>query len=98
MRQFKPGDSPEVVSVLVNNEMDVLARLVTLFTRRGYNIESLKVEQVGNPDMSCVKIEMYGAENDIAQMIRQTRKLVDVLDVSLLEPRCAFRESVSVAQ
>ena len=97
MRQFKPGDSREVVSVLVNNEMDVLARLVTLFTRRGYNIELLKVMPVGNPDMSYVRIEMYGAENDIGQMVRQTRKLVDVLDVTLLEPRSAFEESLSVA-
>ncbi len=77
-----------IISVLVKNHFGVLARVSGLFSGRGYNIESLSVGITNNPDESIMTIVTRGDDRVIEQIIKQLRKLVDVLrvrDVTAME-------------
>lgn len=77
-----------IISVLVNNHAGVLSRVVGLFSRRGYNIESLAVGTTENKELSRITLTVDSDEYTIVQIIRQLKKLVDVLkvqDISLYE-------------
>ncbi|MHC8510108.1 MAG: acetolactate synthase small subunit [Rhodospirillales bacterium] len=72
-----------VIAVLVDNEPGVLARVVGLFSGRGYNIESLTVAQVSEKDhRSRITIETYGTPMVIEQIKAQLGRLVPVHKVS----------------
>jgi len=76
------------ISVLVENKFGVLSRISGLFSGRGYNIESLSVNKTLDPDISIMTIVTTGDEAIIEQIIKQLRKLVNVLrvrDVSQME-------------
>lgn len=69
------------LSVLVENNPGVLARVAGLFSRRGYNIDSLAVSTTDNPRVSRMTIVVQGDEAILQQVVRQLRKLVDVIKV-----------------
>lgn len=69
------------LSVLVENNPGVLARVAGLFSRRGYNIDSLAVSTTDNPRVSRMTIVVQGDETILQQVVRQLRKLVDVIKV-----------------
>lgn len=69
------------ISVLVRNRPGVLARVSGLFSRRGFNIDSLAVSTTQSPDVSRMTIVMQGDERVLDQICKQLRKLVDVLKV-----------------
>jgi len=76
------------ISVLVENKFGVLSRISGLFSGRGYNIESLSVNKTLDPEFSTMTIVTTGDEAVIEQIIKQLRKLVNVLkvrDVSQME-------------
>jgi len=76
------------ISVLVENKFGVLSRISGLFSGRGYNIESLSVNKTLNTDVSVMTIVTTGDDAVIEQIIKQLRKLVNVLrvrDVSQME-------------
>lgn len=71
------------VSVLVDNESGVLARVIGLFTARGYNIDSLTVSEVDtNSHLSKINIVTSGSEMQIEQIKNQLARLVSVHGVS----------------
>ncbi|WP_434644179.1 acetolactate synthase small subunit [Thermoanaerobacterium thermosaccharolyticum] len=70
-----------IISVLVNNHSGVLSRVVGLFSRRGYNIESLAVGTTEQNDQSRITLTVNGDDYVITQIIRQLRKLYDVIKV-----------------
>lgn len=70
-----------IISVLVENKFGVLARVAGLFSGRGYNIESLTVNSTEKHDVSMMTIVTYGDERIIEQIIKQLRKLINVLKV-----------------
>lgn len=70
-----------VLSVLVDNSSGVLSRVAGLFSRRGYNIDSLTVGETQNPAFSRMTIVSSGEESDLEQVKKQLSKLVDVVDV-----------------
>lgn len=70
-----------IISVLVNNHSGVLSRVVGLFSRRGYNIESLAVGTTEKCDISRITLTVDGDDYTITQIMRQLKKLVDVLKV-----------------
>ncbi|WP_096231185.1 acetolactate synthase small subunit [Thermoanaerobacterium sp. RBIITD] len=70
-----------VISVLVNNHSGVLSRVVGLFSRRGYNIESLAVGTTEQNDLSRITLTVEGDDYVITQIIRQLSKLYDVKKV-----------------
>ncbi len=72
----------ETVSVLVKNEFGVLARVVDLFSTRGFNIDSLNVAETLDPAVSRMTIVVSGEEKTLEQVRKQLGKLVDTLHVS----------------
>ncbi|MBP3384992.1 MAG: acetolactate synthase small subunit [Firmicutes bacterium] len=75
----------EVISILVDNRYNVLSRVVSLFGRRGFNIESLTVSATNNPDISRVTVVFNGTEQALHQIITQTEKLEVVRDIFTLD-------------
>ena len=73
---------PHTLSVLVENRPGVLSRVSGLFTRRGFNIESLAVGTCEEPDLSRITIVVIGDDAQVEQVIKQLNKLIDVVKVS----------------
>jgi acetolactate synthase-1/3 small subunit len=70
-----------VLSVKVENKTGVLARVVGLFSARGYNIDSLSVSKTQDDDISVVTIVVHGDDKVIEQVKKQLNKLIDVIKV-----------------
>jgi acetolactate synthase-1/3 small subunit len=73
---------PHTLSVLVENKSGVLSRVTGLFSRRGYNIESLAVGTCEEPGMSRITIVCIADDAGIEQVMKQLNKLIDVIKVS----------------
>src|SRR6266540_3290242 len=74
-----------VVSILVHNQPGVLARIAGLFSRRGFNIDSLAVGTTDKPEVSRMTVVLEGDDYIIEQMTKQLNKLVDVVKVYVLK-------------
>jgi len=74
------------LSVLVENHPGVLFRIAGLFSRRGFNIDSLAVGTTENPDISRITIVVEGDQYIVEQVKKQLNKLVDVIKVSKISP------------
>ena len=70
-----------VISVLVENQPGALARIIELFSARGYNIDSLNVGNTEDPTISRLTMVARGDEHTIEQIVKQLRRLIDVLKV-----------------
>ncbi|NLA12067.1 MAG: acetolactate synthase small subunit [Firmicutes bacterium] len=70
------------LTVLVENNPGVLTRVASLFSRRGYNIDSLAVGQTENPTISRMTIVVEEDDKVIEQVTKQLDKLVDVIKVN----------------
>ena len=75
-----------VLSLLVDNTSGVLSRVAGLFSRRGYNIESLTVGVTADPRYSRMTVVSTGDQKILEQIEKQLAKLEDVLDIKKLEP------------
>ena len=75
----------EIVSVLVQNRANVLNRVISLYGRRGYNIDSLTVSPTNNPNLSRITIAFTANERSMQQIITQTEKLEVVEKVQFLD-------------
>ncbi len=74
-----------VISVLVENHSGVLSRVSGLFSRRGYNIDSLTVGVTEKPDLSRMTIVVRGDEYILEQIEKQLAKLVEVVSIHQCE-------------
>lgn len=74
------------LSVLVENQPGVLSRVAGLFSRRGFNIDSLAVGTTQNPKISRMTIVVDGDEYIVEQVEKQLNKLIPVIKVKVLEP------------
>ena len=70
------------VSVLVENKFGALARIATLFAARGFNIDSLSVNETEEPAISRMTIVVKGDDYILEQVTKQLNKLVDVIKVT----------------
>ncbi|MDD3041401.1 MAG: acetolactate synthase small subunit [Methanosarcinaceae archaeon] len=70
------------LAVLVENRAGVLSRVASLFSRRGYNIDSLAVGVTEDPSVSRMTIVVHGDDNVLEQVTKQLNKLIDVIKVS----------------
>lgn len=77
-----------VLAVLVENKPGVLARVAGLFSRRGFNIESLAVGRTLDRNLSRMTLEVDADEKTLEQVVKQLNKLINVLKISnlTLEP------------
>jgi acetolactate synthase-1/3 small subunit len=69
------------LSVLVENKSGVLARVSALFSRRGFNIESLAVGPTENPDLSRMTIVVDAESQPLEQITKQLNKLIEIVKV-----------------
>lgn len=85
------------ISVLVENQFGVLARVAGLFSARGFNIDSLAVGETDDPTVSRITIMTHGDDRVIEQIRKQLDKLIDVIKVQdLTEEERIERELVLV--
>jgi acetolactate synthase-1/3 small subunit len=73
------------LSVLVENKPGVLARVAGLFSRRGFNIDSLAVGITEDPDVSRMTITVDAEEHPIEQVTKQLHKLINVIKITDLD-------------
>lgn len=70
-----------IISILLENQAGALTRVASLFSTRGYNIESLNVAPTDNEAVSRLTVVTSGSDEVIQQISKQVGKLVDVVDV-----------------
>jgi acetolactate synthase-1/3 small subunit len=75
-----------VLSLLVENKPGVLARIAGLFSRRGFNIDTLAVGPTEDPDVSRITLTVDGAVHPIDQVTKQRHKLVNVIKIRDMVP------------
>jgi len=91
LEDLHAGRSPlsgrkHVLSILVENKPGVLARVAGLFSRRGFNIDTLAVGPTEDPEVSRITLTLDGAVHPIDQVTKQLHKLVNVLKIRDMEP------------
>ena len=99
------------ISVFVNNKPGVLVRVALVFSRRGYNIESLVVSPASEGRFSRMTITCSGARRDLEQVVKQLAKLVDVVhaidhtadssyevEIALIKLECALDSRTQLLQ
>lgn len=74
------------IALIVENKAGVLVRIAGLFSRRGFNIDSLTVGATDNPDYSRMTITVEGDEVVLEQVTKQLNKLINVIRVSEMDP------------
>ncbi len=86
--------SVHTLSVLVENKPGVLARIAGLFSRRGFNIDSLAVGPTEHPDISRMTIVVNVEESPLEQVTKQLNKLVEVIKIVELDDREAIEREL----
>lgn len=87
----------QVFSLLVRNNAGLLSRVAGLFSRRGYNIDSITSGPTMNKRVTRITVVATGDEQILTQIRKQLAKLEDVLDIKVLEPGVSvFRELILV--
>lgn len=86
-----------VLSILVDNTAGVLSRVAGLFSRRGYNIDSLSVGETENPSYSRMTVAASGEDQILEQIVKQLAKLEDVKEIKeLVNGESVCRELILV--
>jgi acetolactate synthase-1/3 small subunit len=86
--------SKHTLSVLVQNTPGILARIAALFSRRGFNIDSLAVGVTEHPDISRITIVVGVEDLPLEQVTKQLNKLVNVLKIVELDPSQSVRRQL----
>jgi acetolactate synthase-1/3 small subunit len=76
------------IELVVSNHYGVLNRITGLYAKRGYNIDSLHVNETQNPERSRMLITSKGGKSVQTQVVRQLQKLYDVQKVVLMTQVC----------
>ena len=82
------------LSVLVENKPGVLARVAGLFSRRGFNIESLAVGPTEHPEISRMTVVVSVEGSVLEQVTKQLNKLINVIKIVELEPTTAVQREL----
>ncbi|NLZ47430.1 MAG: acetolactate synthase small subunit [Clostridiales bacterium] len=85
-----------VLSILVENHFGVLSKITGLFSRRGYNIESLTVGTTEDPTISRITIVAPGDEMVLEQIVKQLNKLIDVIKVQEIDMDNAVSREIAL--
>lgn len=71
-----------IISILLQNEAGALARVANMFSARGYNIDSLSVAPTHDSTVSRLTLVTQGSDEVVNQIVAQTRKLIDVVEIA----------------
>lgn len=104
-------ETAHCLSLLVANRPGVLVRIALVFSRRGYNLDSLVVSPTLNPDFSRMNIVAHGNPEILVQIIKQLEKLVDVIqakdhtgsktvekELALIKLKCKAEQRTEILQ
>lgn len=87
----------KVFSLLVENTPGLLSRVAGLFTRRGFNIDSITAGVTDDNHLTRVTIITHGEDEVISQIVKQLAKLEEVIQIRELKPECSvIRELILV--
>lgn len=87
----------QAYSILVHNNPGLLSRMAGLFSRRGYNIESITAGTTADPRFTRITIVASGDELILSQIEKQVRKMEDVIDIKMLnDSNAVCRELVMI--
>jgi acetolactate synthase I/III small subunit len=86
-----------IVSALVENKFGVLARVASMFARRGFNIVSLAVAPTEDPDLSRMTIVVDADSAPLEQVTKQLYKLINVVKVTELDPSTSVQRELLIA-
>ena len=89
-------DNKIVISLMVENESGVLSRIAGLFSRRGFNIESITAGKTTDPRMTRITVVALGDEDALNQICSQLRKLIDVKTIEVLDRDPVCRELILI--
>lgn len=81
---------------MVENHSGVLSKISGLFSRRGYNIDSLTVGVTEDPSISRITIVVFGDDSIIEQIIKQLNKLIDVIKVQEIDMENAISREIAL--
>jgi acetolactate synthase-1/3 small subunit len=85
------------IAFLVENKAGVLFKVSNMFRRRGFNIESISVGAVEDPQVARMTVSVYADSRELNQIVLQLEKMVDVIKVKRLDPmRSIMREMVLI--
>ncbi len=88
----------QVLSILVENTSGVLSHVSGLFSRRGYNIDSISAGVTADPRFTRITISSSGDERLLEQIEKQVSKLEDVVDIKILEPAASVTRELMLAK
>ena len=82
-----------ILSLVVENKPGILFKVTHLFRSRNFNIDSISVGVMENPEYSKMTITTYGDEKQVAQIVKQLNKMIDTIEVKHLdEHKTVYRE------
>lgn len=84
----------QTITFLVNNRPDVLARIAGVFSARGFNIESISANITMDPEITKIIIVTRGDTATVTKIKNQTKKLVDILEVSHLKEKSSLQREM----
>lgn len=93
-----PVNTRHTLSVLVENKPGVLARIASLFSRRGYNIDSLAVGPTEHPEISRMTIVVNVEDSPLEQVTKQLNKLVEVIKIVELDPAASINRELMLVK
>ena len=84
-----------ILSIRVENKPGILFKVTNLFRARNFNIDSISVGVMENPEFSKMTITTVGTERQIAQIVKQLDKMIDTIEVKRLdEKKTVYKELV----
>ena len=92
--QQQNASQRRVISLLVDNQNGVLARVASLFCRRGFNIDSLTVSATNAPRISRITVSLHGNEQEVSQLILQTERLEVTRQIFELTPEKSLQREL----
>lgn len=85
-----------VIAVLVSNQSGVLTRVSSMFTRRGFNIDSLTVGETEDPNYSRITVTAPSDDRIRLQIIKQLKKLEDVIEVQIMPEHDSVKRELAL--
>jgi acetolactate synthase-1/3 small subunit len=95
-KTFDPEKKLYTLSILVDNSPGVLSQVARLFSRKGYNIESIVSGETDRPGVIRITIVILGDELMISQIAAQCRKLIPVLSVKILDEATSIQREFAL--
>lgn len=87
-----------ILSILVENYSGTLSKVAGLFTRRGYNIDSLNVAETQDPNISRITVAVTGDSYIIEQITKQLHKLINVIKITILTEAASIQRELMMVK